>query len=79
MDGGFSLMLVPHFDVVRVLSHFHQVGVDNVVSYIRATKKKFCQMNSINFSKVPLVLEKLARFIAEIQSSLNAQKSYQRE
>ena len=37
-----------------------------MLSYIRATKKKFCQLDPINVSKVPLVLEKLARFIAEI-------------
>ena len=37
-----------------------------MLSYIRATKKKFCQMKPLNVSLVPLVLEKLARFIAEI-------------
>ena len=33
VDGGFSVMLVPYFDVVRVLSRFQPVGVDNVELY----------------------------------------------
>ena len=66
INGGFLLTLVPHFDMGPVLSYFQPVGIVNVLNYVRATKKTFCQLDPINVSKIPLVFEKSATFIVEI-------------
>ena len=60
-----SVMTVLHFNMARVLvisTHWRWI----VQNYIRATKKTFCQLDSINVSKIPQALETSPTFIVEI-------------
>ena len=73
---GFSIDYHHPVNSTTVLSSFHSIGIEAVLSYLRNTKKTFCPLDPANVSKLPKVFEHIAGLITNIINKCFSEGSF---
>jgi len=75
-DHDFSITYHPPVNSNIVLSSFHSIGIESVLSYLRCTNKTFCPLDPANVSKLPKVFEHIAGLITNIVNKCFSEGSF---